>query len=117
MIGTRAFPTPAWPEPCDTGALHGDLQALAVLVVERLRGLDPPLARQLHDEWRELDRDRVAAMLLRARSRGELGDDVDPDPELVRAMLVGPLAWPLLTSQRPTAPPQAVAALVVATLH
>jgi hypothetical protein len=118
MIGTRPFLTSDPPELCDTGSLHGDLEALALLVVDRLSGLDAGLAHRLHDAWSGLDRERVGAILTRARRRGDLsGHGEEVDPEFVRAMLVGPLAWPLLTDTAPSPPPGAVAALVCASLE
>ena len=51
-------------------------------------------------------------------SAGELAErGEDADPEFVRAMLVGPLAWPVLGSGAPTPPTGAVAGLVSATLQ
>jgi hypothetical protein len=118
MIGTRPFLTSDHPELCDTGSLHGDLEALGQLVLDRLRGLDMELAHRLHDAWSAPDRERVAAILHRAGERGELADHgEDADPEFVRAMLVGPLAWPLLGSDASTPPTGAVAGLVSATLR
>jgi hypothetical protein len=118
MIGTRPFLTSDQPELCDTGSLCGDLEALAQLVLHRLRGLDLELAHRLHDAWSGVDRERVAAILHRAQERGELADHgQEADPEFVRAMLVGPLAWPLPSSDAPTPPTGAVAGLVSATLQ
>ncbi|MCW3023830.1 MAG: Tetracyclin repressor-like, C-terminal domain [Conexibacter sp.] len=118
MIGTRPFLTSDHPELCDTGSLHGDLEALAQLVLDRLRGLDLELAHRLHDSWSRLDRERVAGILHRAGERGELAEHGEgADPEFVRAMLVGPVAWPLLSANASTPPTGAVAELVSATLQ
>jgi hypothetical protein len=118
MSGTREFPTSERPPECDTGSLQGDLEALARLVVDRLAGLDRAPAQRMHDGWSALDRERVGAILLRARLRGELTEHGRAaDAEFVRAMLVGPVAWPLLGATTAPPPPAAVAALVAATLE
>lgn len=115
--------------PVDSGTLEGDLVALADRIAEltgseearaALAGLiaevadDPELARALEDGLFAAERRYVWLILERARARGELGSGADP--ELVRRVLVGPIA--LVPLYAPTAQPHPrdVARLVAAGL-
>jgi AcrR family transcriptional regulator len=91
----------------DTGSLEGDLVALIQAIVDVFRrpaaaravpGLiedvshDPELARRFRDRFVEPERQWVGEILDRAVERGELG--VRPDPDLVHALLLGPVfSW------------------------
>ncbi len=90
--------------PPDTGSLRGDLAALIEDIVASLSnppasaavpGLladvsgDPALAARFHETFVALERRYVVDVLERARARGELRDA--PDPELVHALLLGPV--------------------------
>ncbi len=94
------------PDPVDSGTLHGDLIALAERIAQltgtaearaALAGLtaelagDPELGRTLEDGLFAAERRYVALILERACARGELG--LGADPELVRRLLVGPIAF------------------------
>jgi AcrR family transcriptional regulator len=91
----------------DTGLLEGDLVALVQAIIDVFRrpaaaravaGLiedfsrDPELARRFRDRFLEPERQWVGEILDRAVERGELG--VRPDPDLVHALLLGPVfSW------------------------
>jgi AcrR family transcriptional regulator len=105
------------PAPVDSGTLEGDLAALAERVAEltgtdqaraALAGLvaelagDPELSGALEDRLFAAERRYVSLILERAGARGELAPGADP--ELVRRLLVGPIALaPLFT---PTSGPR-----------
>jgi AcrR family transcriptional regulator len=91
----------------DTGSLERDLVVLIQGIVDVFRrpaaaravpGLiedvsrDPELARRFRDRFVEPERQWVEEILDRAVERGELG--VGPDPDLVHALLLGPVfSW------------------------
>jgi AcrR family transcriptional regulator len=91
----------------DTGSLEGDLVALIQAIVEIFQhpaaacavpGLiedvsrEPELARRFRDRFVEPERQWVGEILDRAVERGELG--VRPDPDLVHALVLGPVfSW------------------------
>jgi AcrR family transcriptional regulator len=116
--------------PADSGTLEGDLGALAERIADltgtdearaALAGLvgelagDPQLAGALEDRLFAAERRYVALILERARARGELGRAVDP--ELVRRLLVGPIAFTPLFSPTAHPRPRDVARLVAAGLR
>ncbi len=103
-------------DPPDTGSLEGDLVAVAQIVHARLTdptaaaaltGLalelrsEPALADALEARLFAEERRWLAAILERARGRGEA--TAAADPELVRRCLIGPVALAVLYT--PTAPP------------
>jgi AcrR family transcriptional regulator len=117
------------PAPVDTGTLEGDLVALAERIAEltgadearaALAGIgvelagDPELATALEDRLSAAERGCVALILERARARGELGGAADP--ELVRRLLVGPIAFTALFAPSEPPRPRDVARLVAAGL-
>jgi AcrR family transcriptional regulator len=117
MIFAAVVHSAELPAPVDSGTLEDDLVALAERIAEltgtdqaraALAGLvaelagDPELAKALEDRLFGAERRYVALILERACGRGELGRGADP--ELVRRLLVGPIAFtPLFT---PTAQPR-----------
>jgi AcrR family transcriptional regulator len=116
------------PTPVDSGTLEGDLVALAERIADltgtdharaALAGLvaemagDPELARALEDRMFAAKRRYLALILERARARGELGR---ADPELVRRLLVGPIALTPLFAPTAQPRPRDVARLVAAGL-
>jgi AcrR family transcriptional regulator len=117
------------PAPVDSGTLEGDLVALAERIADltgtdqaraALAGLvaelagDPELASALEDRLFAAERRYVALILERARARGELRRGAEP--ELVRRLLVGPIAFtpPFAPTAQPR--PRDVARLVAAGL-
>ena len=117
------------PNPVDSGTLEGDLVALAERIADLAgtdqaraafpglaaeMGADPELASTLEDGLFAADRHYVALILERACGRGELGPGADP--ELVRRLLVGPIAFTPLCAPRERGQPSAVARLVSAGL-
>jgi len=116
------------PAPVDSGTLEGDLVALAERIADltgtdharaALTGLvaemagDPELARALEDRMFAAERRYLALILERARARGELGR---AEPELVRRLLVGPIALTPLFAPTAQPRPRDVARLVAAGL-
>jgi AcrR family transcriptional regulator len=129
MVFAAAVHTVELPDPVDTGTLEGDLVALAVRIAElsgteparaALAGLaaelagDPKLAGALEDRLFAAERRYVGLILERAYARGELGRDADP--ELVRRLLVGPIAFAPLFAPSAQPRPRDVARLVAAGL-
>ena len=117
------------PTPVDSGTLEGDLVALAERIAAltgtdqaraALAGLvaelagDPELATALEDRLFAAERRYVALILERACARGELGPGTDP--ELVRRLLVGPIAFTPLFAPTAQPRPRDVARLVAAGL-
>jgi AcrR family transcriptional regulator len=117
------------PTPVDSGTLEGDLVALAERIAQltgtdqaraALAGIgaelaaDPELARALEDRLSAAERGYVALILERACARGELGGGADP--ELVRRLLVGPIAFTALFAPSAQPRPRDVARLVAAGL-
>ncbi|HZA89739.1 MAG TPA: TetR/AcrR family transcriptional regulator [Solirubrobacterales bacterium] len=130
MVFAAIVHTAELPPPVDSGALEGDLVALAERIADltgtdqaraALAGLaaeladDSELAGVLEDRLFAAERRYVALILERACARGELGRGADP--ELVRRLLVGPIALTPLFA--PTAQPRArdVARLVASGLR
>lgn len=129
MVFAAAVHPAELPAPVDTGTLEGDLVALAERIADlggtdharaALAGLvaelasDPGLANVLEDRLFAAERRYVLLILGRARARRELGPGADP--ELVRRLLVGPIAFaPLLAPETPPRPRE-VARLVAAGL-
>ena len=118
------------PTPVDSGTLDGDLVALAERIAEltgtdqaraALAGLvaelagDAELARALEDRLFAAERRYVSLILERACARGELGRGADP--ELVRRLLVGPIAFAPLFAPTAQPRPREVADLVAAGLR
>ncbi len=118
------------PAPVDTGTLEGDLVALAERIAEltetaqaraALSGIvadaasDPALARVFEDGLFAAERRYVSRILTRARGVGELGRGADA--ELVRRMLVGPIALTPLYAPTARPRPRDVARLVAAGLR
>ena len=118
------------PTPADSGTLEADLGALAERIAAltgtaqaraALAGLvaelagDPELARALEDRLFAAERRYVSLILDRARARGELGPG--PDPELVRRLLVGPIAFAPLFAPKSQPRARDVADLVAAGLR
>jgi AcrR family transcriptional regulator len=103
---TAIHPLELGPSP-DTGSLEGDLVDLVQAIIGVFRrpaaaravpGLiedvsrDPELARRFRDRFVEPERLWVGEILDRAVERDELG--VRPDPDLVHALLLGPVfSW------------------------
>jgi AcrR family transcriptional regulator len=117
------------PPPVDRGTLEGDLAALAERIAAitgtdqaraALAGLvaelagEPELATALEDRLFAAERRYVALILERACARGELGRGADP--ELVRRLLVGPIAFTPLFAPTAQPRPREVARLVAAGL-
>jgi AcrR family transcriptional regulator len=117
------------PRPVDSGTLEGDLVALAERIADltgtdqaraALAGLvaelagDPELAAALEDRLFAAERRYVALILERACARGELGRGADP--ELIRRLLVGPIAFTPLFAPAAQPRPHEVARLVAAGL-
>jgi AcrR family transcriptional regulator len=118
------------PSPVDSGTLEGDLVALAERIAEltgtdqaraALAGLvaelagDQELARALEDRLFAAERRYVALILERACARGELGRGAAP--ELVRRLLVGPIAFIPLFAPTAQPRPREVARLVAGGLR
>lgn len=118
------------PSAVDSGTLEDDLVALAERIAEltgtdraraALAGLvaelagDLELATALEDRLFAGERRYVALILERACARGELGPGADP--ELVRRLLVGPIAFTPLFAPTAQPRPRDIARLVVAGLH
>jgi AcrR family transcriptional regulator len=116
------------PAPVDSGTLEGDLVALAERIADltgtdharaALAGLvaemagDPELARALEERMFAAERRYLALILDRARARKELGR---AEPELVRRLLVGPIALTPLFAPTAQPRPRDVARLVAAGL-
>jgi AcrR family transcriptional regulator len=116
------------PAPVDSGTLEGDLVALAERIADltgtdharaALAGLvaemagDPELARALEERMFAAERRYLALILERARARKELGR---AEPELVRRLLVGPIALTPLFAPTAQPRPRDVARLVAAGL-
>src|SRR5918999_414472 len=129
MVFAAVVHSPELPVPVNSGTLEGDLVALAERIAELtgtdqaragLAGLaaelagDPELARALEDRLFAAQRRYVALILERACVRGELGRGADP--ELVRRLLVGPIALPPLFAPKAQPRPRDVARLVAAGL-
>ena len=129
MIFAAVVHSAELPVPVDSGTLEGDLGALAERIAEltgtdqaraALAGLvaelagDPELAGALEDRLFAAERRYVALILERAFARGELGRGAEP--ELVRSLLVGPIAFTPLFALEPNARPRDVARLVAAGL-
>ncbi len=117
------------PNPVDSGTLESDLVALAERIADLAgtdqaraafpglvaeMGADPELASTLEDGLFAAERHYVAVILERACGRGELGPGADP--ELVRRLLVGPIAFTPLYAPAERRRPSAVARLVAAGL-
>jgi AcrR family transcriptional regulator len=117
------------PTPVDSGTLEGDLVALAERIAEltgtdqaraALAGIgaelvhDPELATALEDRLSAAERRYVAVILERACARGELGGGADP--ELVRRLIVGPIAFTALFAPGAQPRPRDLARLVAAGL-
>jgi AcrR family transcriptional regulator len=117
------------PPPVDRGTLEGDLAALAERIAAitgtdqaraALAGLvaelagEPELATALEDRLFAAERRYVALILERACARGELGRGADP--ELVRRLLVGPIAFTPLFAPTAQPRPRDIASLVAAGL-
>jgi AcrR family transcriptional regulator len=117
------------PAPVDSGSLEGDLVVLAERIAEltgtdqaraALAGLaaelagDPALADALEERLFAAERAHIGLILERACERGELGHGADP--ELVRRMLVGPIAFAPLFAPTARPRPRDVARLVSAGL-
>jgi AcrR family transcriptional regulator len=117
------------PPPVDRGTLEGDLAALAERIAAitgtdqaraALAGLvaelagERELATALEDRLFAAERRYVALILERACARGELGRGADP--ELVRRLLVGPIAFTPLFAPTAQPRPREVARLVAAGL-
>lgn len=129
MVFAAVIHSAELPTPVDTGTLEGDLVALADRIAE-LTGTDqaraalaglvaeladhPELARALEDRLFAAERRYVALILERACARGELGGGADP--ELVRRLLVGPIAFTPLYAPTSQLRPGDVARLVSAGL-
>jgi AcrR family transcriptional regulator len=97
MIFTAVIHSAELPDPVDRGSLEGDLVALAERIAE-LTGTDEAraalaglVAELAGERLFAAERRYVALILERARARGELGRGADP--ELVRRLLVGPIAF------------------------
>lgn len=130
MIFAAVVHSAELPTSVDSGALEGDLVALAERIAEltgtdqaraALAGLvaelagDPELATALEDRMFAGERRYVALILERACARGELGRGADP--ELVRRLLVGPIVFTPLFAPTAQPRPRDIARLVVAGLH
>ena len=112
-------------DPPNTGMLRGDLTALAKIVHTRvsdpsaaaaLAGLvselrnDPTLAAALGERLFAEERRWIATILDRARARGEMRRT--HDPELVRQLLVGTIAFIVLYQPEARAPVEQIAELL-----
>ncbi len=117
------------PTPVDSGTLEGDLVALAERIAalvgtDQARGSlagvaaelggDPELANALEDRVFAVERRYVGLIIERACARGELGPAADA--ELVRRLLVGPIALTALFAPKARLRPRDVARLVAAGL-
>ncbi len=129
MVFATVIHSAELPNPVESGTLEGDLVALAERIAEltgtdharaALAGLvaelagDPEFARTLEDRLFAAERSYVALILRRACVRGELGRGADP--ELVRRLLVGPIALAPLFAPKAQPRPRDVARLVAAGL-
>jgi AcrR family transcriptional regulator len=129
MVFAAVVHPAALPTPVDSGTLEGDLAALAERIAQltgtdqaraALAGLvnelagDPQLAGALEDRLFAAERAYVSLILARARAREELGPG--PDPELVRRLLVGPIALAPLFAPDARPRPRDVARVVAAGL-
>lgn len=129
MVFATVIHSAELPDPIDSGTLEGDLVALAERIAEltgtdqardALVGIvaelasDPELARTLEDRLFAAERGYVSLILERAYERGEVGRGVNP--ELVRRLLVGPIAFtpPYPATAQP--PPRDIARLLAAGL-
>ena len=130
MIFAAVVHSAELPTAVDSGTLEDDLVALAERIAEltgtdqaraALAGLvaelagDPELATALEDRLFAGERRYVTLILERACARGELGRGADP--ELVRRLLVGPIAFTPLFAPTAQPRPRDIARLVVAGLH
>jgi AcrR family transcriptional regulator len=103
--------------PPDTGDLHGDLAAVAALVVEDLTrpeamlalpglladvGRDDGLRAALRERFIGAERAWLATIVARAAARGEVPEATDPD--LALDLLLGPLLTRALFTGGPDAP-------------
>lgn len=129
MVFATVVPSAELPRPVDSGTLEGDLVALAERIADlagtdparaALAGLgaelagDPALATALADGLFAAERRYLAVILQRACARGELGGGADP--ELVRHLLVGPIAFTPLFAPAERPRPGDVARVVSAGL-
>jgi AcrR family transcriptional regulator len=129
MIFAAAVHSAELPAPVDSGTLEGDLVALAERIADltgtdqaraALAGLvaelagDHELARALEHRLFAAERRHVALILERACARGELGRG--GEPELVRRLLVGPIALTPLFASTAQPRPRDIARLVAAGL-
>jgi AcrR family transcriptional regulator len=129
MIFAAVVHSAELPAPVDSGTLEGDLVALAERIADltatdqaraALAGLvaelasDPELAGALEDRLFAAERRYVSLILERACARGELARGADPD--LVRRLLVGPIAFTPLFAPTAQPRPRDVARLVAAGL-
>jgi AcrR family transcriptional regulator len=130
MVFASVIHSAELPVPVDSGTLEGDLVALAERIAAltgtdharaALAGLvgelagDPQLGRDLEDRLFAAERRYVALILERARARGELG--AGTDPELVRRLLVGPIAFTPLFAPTAGPRPRDLARLIAAGLR
>lgn len=112
-------------DPPNSGTLRGDLTALAKIVHARvsdpsaaaaLAGLvselrnDPALAAALDERLFAEERRWIATILDRARARGEMRRP--HDPELVRQLLVGTIAFVVLYQPEAPVPAEQIAELL-----
>ena len=129
MVFATVVQSAELPAPVDSGTLEGDLVALAERIAEltgtdqaqaALAGLaaelagDPRLAGALQEPLFAAERRYVAMILERAHARAELGPGADP--ELVRRLLVGPIAFTPLFAPKPKPRPRDVARVIAAGL-
>lgn len=117
----------------DTGSLLGDLTALTEEIVRSLTGpaifasapalfadvaSDPELANRFQQTFIEAEQANLRLILDRARQRGDLADTPDladrPDPEVLHALVLGPIFIWLFMFR---AEPSAIAAQVATATH
>lgn len=130
MVFATVVHSPDLPMPADCGSLEADLVALAERIARltgteqvraALAGLvaelagEPELATTLEDGLFAAERCYVGVILARASARREVGRGADP--ELVRQLLVGPIAFAPLYASTPNPRPRDVARLVAAGLR
>jgi AcrR family transcriptional regulator len=116
LFDSTIHPAELGPPP-DTGDLHGDLAAVAAMIVADLTrsearlalpglladvAMDPDLHAALRERFIGAERAQLATIVARAAGRGEVPADTDPD--LALDLLLGPLLTRALFTGGPETP-------------